>query len=185
MVLPLLDLEDRRRVNPDELWAGFLDNLRAASARYDTEAVLLVRLREVQPILSEAYWSLLVDDSEQHWITRADRPDLLLEDGVHRMADLLAARYARAAYRYAAGSVDMVVSGVRTLEDYAGALRYLFSLKEVEQFAVDTVESGQVRFRVEVHGGRDTLLETVPLGSTLSPERFPSPDGALYFRLLR
>ena len=185
VVLPLLDLEDRLALNPDELWAGFLDDLRAASARYDTEAILLVRLREFQPTLSEAHWSLLMDSGEQHWTTRSDLPELLLEDGVHMAADFLAARYSRPADRDATGMVDMVVTGVRTLEDYARALGYLDSLEEVERVEVDAVEPGQVRFRVAAHGGRHSIRETVALGSTLSPEGFPGPDGALQLRLLR
>ena len=185
VILPLLDLEDRLALNPDELWAGFLDDLRSASARYDTEAILLVRLREFQPTLSEAHWSLLTDSGEQHWTTRSDLPELLLEDGVHMAADFLAARYSRPADQDVTGMVDMVVTGVRTLEDYARALGYLDSLEEVERVEVDAVEPGQVRFRVAAHGGRHSIRETVALGSTLSPEGFPGPDGTLQLRLLR
>ena len=185
VVLPLLDLEDRLALNPDELWAGFFDDLRAASARYDAEAILLVRLREFQPTLSEARWSLLMDGGEQHWTTRSDLPELLLEDGVHMAADFLAARYARPAEEDATGMVDMVVTGVRTLHDYARALEYLDSLEEVERVDVDAVEPDQVRFRVAAHGGRHAIRETVALGSTLSPEGFPGPDDTLQLRLLR
>ena len=185
IVLPLVDLEDRLAVDPDELWAGFLDSLRIASARYDTEAVLLVRLRDFQPTFSEAHWSLLMDGGEQHWTTRADLLELLLEDGVDRAADLLVARYARPADQDATGRVDMVVTGVHALEDYARALGYLDSLEEVERVEVEAVEPGEIRFRVDAHGGRSSLRETVALGSTLSPEGFPGPDGALQLRLLR
>ena len=185
VVLPLLDLEDRLALNPDELWAGFFDDLRTASARYDAEAILLIRLREFQPTLSEARWSLLMDGGEQHWTTRSDLPELLLEDGVHVAADLLAARYARPAEEDATGIVDLVVTGVRSLHDYARALDYLDSLEEVERVDVDAVEPDQVRFRVAVHGGRHAIRETVALGSTLSPEGFPGPDDTLQLRLLR
>ena len=184
VVLPLVDLEDRFAVNLDELWAGFLDSLRIASARYDTEAVLLVRLRDFQPTFSEAHWSLLMDGGEQHWTTRSELLELLLEDGVHRAADLLAARYARSADQDATVTVDMVVTAVHTLEDYARALGYLDSLEEVERVEVEAVEPGEVRFRVDAHGGRSSIRETVALGSTLSPEGFPGPDGALQLRLL-
>ena len=185
LVFPLLDLEDRLGVDLDEVWAGFFDGLRAASARYDTEAVLLIRLREFQPALSEAHWSLLMDGGEQHWTTRSDLPELLLEDGVHVAADYLAARYTRPADRDAAGVVDMVVTGVHTLEDYARTLGYLDSLEEVESVEVDAVLPGQVRFRVAARGGRHTIAETVALGSTLSPEGFPGPDDTLHLRLLQ
>ena len=184
LVLPLLDLEDRLAVNPDELWAGFFDNLRGASARYGTEAVLLIRLRELLPSLSEAKWSLLMDGGEQHWTTQSDVPELLLEDGVHIAADLLAARYARPAGEYATDMVEIVVTGVRTLEDYARALRYLRSLDEVEWVAVEAVEPGHVRFRIDARGGRSSVRQSVAFGATLSPEGYAAPDEALQMRLL-
>lgn len=183
LVLPLLDLEDRLAVNADELWAGFLGRLRDASARYESDAVLLVRLRERPPDLAEVHWSLLTDGGEQHWSTQADLPELLLEDGVHTAADLLAARYSGPADGYAAGSVDLVVSGVLTLEDYARALGYLSDLDEVERLDVEAVETGQVRFRLVARGGPARVRQTLMLGATLVPDGPPAPDGALQVRL--
>lgn len=184
LVLPLLDLEDRLAVDPDEIWAGFFDRLRQASARYGTEAVLLIRLRALLPSLSEAQWSLLMEGSEQHWTTQSDAIELLLEDGVHIAADHLAARYSRSADAFATGTVEIVVTAVRTLADYARALRYLSSLDEVEWIAVEAVEAGQVRFRVDAHGGRSSLRQSVALGATLSPEGHAAQDGVLTMRLL-
>ena len=185
LVLPLLDLEDRLAVNADELWAGFLDGLRSASTRYESDAVLLVRLRELPPAaLAEAQWSLLIDGGEQHWSTQAGLPELLLEDGVHAAADLLAARYSRPAHEHAASSVDLLVSGVLTLEDYARVLRYLSTLDEVERLDVEAVEAGQVRFRLRAHGGLSRVRQTLALGATLVPDGLPAPDGALSMRLV-
>ena len=184
LVLPLLDLEDRLAVDPDEIWAGFFDRLRQASARYGTEAVLLIRLRELLPSLSEAQWSLLMEGGEQHWTTQSDAIELLLEDGVHIAADHLAARYSRPAHSFTTGTVEIVVTDVRTLADYARALRYLSALDEVEWITVEAVEPGQVRFRVDARGGRGSLRQSAALGTTLSPEGHAARDGALTMRLL-
>ena len=183
LVFPLLDLQDRLAVKTAELWAGFLDGLRAASARYDVETVLLVRLRSLPPSRWEAHWSLLMDDGEQHWAAQDALPELLLEDGVHAVADLLAARYARRADQQATRAVDLVVTGVHTLEDYARALHYLGALDGVQRVDVDTVEPGQVRFRVEIRGGRSAIRQIVALGATLSPDGYADQDGALLMRL--
>ena len=183
LVLPLLDLEDRLAVSAEELWAGFLERLRQASARYDSDAVLLVRLHRLRPELSEAYWSLLADGAEQHWTTQDDLPELLLEEGMHRTADLLAARYARPGDRHESGRIDVAVNGVNTLEDYARVLGYLESLDEVERLDVDRVEAGQVRFRLRVRGGRALIRQTLALGAVLVPEGFPVAGDALELRL--
>lgn len=184
VVAPLLDLEDRAAVNAAEIRAGLFGSLRAASARYGSEAVLVGRLRSPGAPLWEAQWTFLLDEVEQHWTTRSDRPELLLKGGVHGAADLLAARYASLADRQATGRIDLVVTGVRTLEGYARALRYLSSLDEVERVEVDTVGSGEVRFRVEARGGRSAIRQIVAFGATLSPEGYADQGGALQMRLL-
>ena len=184
VVAPLLDLQDRAAVNASEVWIGVFDHLRAASARYGSEAVLVGRLRSPGASLWEAQWTLLLEEAEQHWTTRSDLPELLLEDGAHGAADLLAARYASLAGQQSTGRVDLVVTGVRTLEDYARALRYLGTLDEVERVEVDTVESGQVRFQVEARGGRSAIRQIIAFGATLSPEGYADPGGALLMRLL-
>lgn len=184
VVAPLLDLEDRAAVNASEIWAGFFDPLRAASARYGSEALLVGRLRRPGASPWEARWTLLVEEVEEHWTTRAEVPELLLEGGVHGAADLLAARYASLADQQATGRIDLVVTGVRTLEDYARALRYLGGLDEVERVEVDAVGAGQVRFRVEARGGRSAIRQIIAFGATLSPEGYADQGGALQMRLL-
>ena len=184
VVAPLLDLQDRAAVNTAETWSGFFDPLRAASARYGSEAVLVGRLRSPGASLWEARWTLLLEEGEQHWTTRSDLPELLLEAAAHDAADLLAARYASLADRQSTGRVDLVVTGVRSLEDYARALRYLGTLDEVERVEVDTVQAGQVRFRVEARGGRSAIRQIIAFGATLSPEGYADPGGALQMRLL-
>ena len=184
LVAPLLDLQDRAAVRTAEIWTGFFDDLRLASARYDSGAVLVGRLRRLSSSLWEAQWSLLFEDAEQHWTTRSDLPELLFEDGVHGAADLLAARYASLADQLSTGTVELVVTGVHTLEDYARILQYLSALDGVERVEVDTVEPGQVRFRVDARGGRSAIRQIIAFGSMLSPEGYADPDGTLQMRLL-
>ena len=185
VVVPLLDLEDRAAVRVADLWAGFFDPIRAASARYETEATLVVRVRQLLANLWEANWTLLLPDSaEQHWQTQSDVEALLLEDGMHGAADLLAASYSNVAGVGGPGRVSVVITGIRNLDDYARALGYLESLKEVEHVEVARVEPGQVRFEIDARGGRAAIRQVVGLGSTLVSEGYAGPDSELQMRLL-
>ena len=49
LVLPLMDLEDRRQLRASDVWAGFEDNVQRASQRYQSEGVLLGRVYELAP----------------------------------------------------------------------------------------------------------------------------------------
>ena len=184
MVVPLLDLEDQIAISSNDLWAGFFDPIRAASARYETEAVLVVRVRRLEN-LGEAQWTLLLPDgSAQHWQTQSDVEALLLEDGMHAAADLLAERYSDIAGVEGPGQVSVVVTGIGSIDDYARALSYLDSLGEVERVEVAQVQTGQVRFDLQVRGGRAAIRQVVGLGSTLAPEGYAGPDSELQMRLL-
>ena len=184
LLIPLLDLEDRAALGIADLWAGFTDDVRAASARYETEAILVVRAEQVLSTLWEARWSLLLPDAEQHWNTQSDVAELLLEDGMHIAADVLASRYANLADLGATGRVALVVTAIRTVEDYARALAYLGSLDEVEGVEVVQVDPGQIRFDVDVRGGRAAIRQIIALGTTFAAEGYAGPEGALQMRLL-
>ena len=185
IVVPLLDLEDQIAISSNDLWAGFFDPIRAASARYETEAVLVVRVRRLLENLGEAQWTLLLPDgSAQHWQTQSDVEALLLEDGMHAAADLLAERYSSIAGVGGPGQVSVVVTGISSVDDYARALTYLDSLEEVEHVEVAQVQTGQVRFDLQVRGGRAAIRQVVGLGSTLAPEGYAGPDSELQMRLL-
>ena len=83
LILPLLDLEDRTRIGPSDVWAGFWDAVDEASARYQSESQLTVRAYPVLPTLWEARWRLSLSDGAHEWVGQADIVEILLEDGVH------------------------------------------------------------------------------------------------------
>ncbi|MGE0372435.1 MAG: DUF2066 domain-containing protein, partial [Gammaproteobacteria bacterium] len=58
LLFPLLDVEDQRRVNFADVWGGFDQEVRAASARYQSGAVLVGRVHRARSGDWAGRWSL-------------------------------------------------------------------------------------------------------------------------------
>ena len=184
LILPLMDLEDRSRLRASDVWVGFEDNLRRAAQRYRSEGVLLGRIYERLPGYWEARWRLLLEDGRHEWLDQGEGLDAVLLAGVHESADLLASRFGGFSGATVASGVEVNVTGIRSLRDYARTLQYLDSLDEVSRVDVTNVKSGSVSFRVDVRGGRETVRQVIALGRTLTEDGQGDLNTGLTYRLL-
>ncbi len=184
LILPLMDLEDRSRLRTSDVWAGFEDGLRSAAQRYRSEGVLLGRVFERLPGYWEARWRLLLEDGRHEWLDQGEGLDAVLLAGVHESADLLASRFGGFSGATVASGVEINVTGIRSLHDYARALQYLDSLDEVSRVDVTKVKSGSVSFRVDARGGRETVRQVIALGRTLAEDGQVDSRTGLSYRLL-
>jgi len=104
--------------------------------------------------------------------------------GVHECADRLASRFGGFTGTTAASGVEVNVTGIRSLGDYARTLHYLDSLDEVSRVDVTQVHNDSVSFRVDARGGRETVRQVIALGRTLSEEGQTDWTAGLSYRLL-
>lgn len=174
LVLPLMDAEDRAKASFAEVWGGFEDSIRSASARYGVDAVLVGRLTTAD--LEHGRWTLFTTDGEERWSGGA-------EGGIDRVADLFAARFA------VVGSgetrvVRLAVAGMESIEDFGRVSRFLGGLTAVQSLGVETVDRERVTFRVTLRGEPATLDEAVRLGGLLRPDGGSRP-GELNYRVSR
>lgn len=183
LVLPLMDLEDRSRLRASDVWAGFEDNVRSAAQRYQSEAVLLGRVYESVPNFWEARWRLLLENGRQEWLDQGEGLDAVLLAGVHESADLLASRFGGFTGNGSASGVEVKVTGIRSLRDYARALDYLSSLDQVSRVDVTRVDGTSVSFRVDARGGREAVRQVIALGNTLAEEAQTGLTAGLSYRL--
>jgi hypothetical protein len=87
-------------------------------------------------------------------------------EGVNRAADLYAGLFA------ASGSlvpVDIEVTGINDLRDYASVQSYLESLSFISHVSVESMAADTVRFRLATRGGSDSLQRALSLNGRLQP----------------
>ena len=102
-------------------------------------------------------------------------------EGVNRTADLYAGLFA------ASGSlvpIDIEVTGVGDLRDYAGVQTYLESLTFISHVSEVALTGDTVRFRLATRGGAESLQRTLSLNGRLQPIA-GGDNGILRFQLRR
>jgi uncharacterized protein len=87
-------------------------------------------------------------------------------EGVERSADLYAGMFAASGNLAA---VDIEVTGVRDLRDYANVQTYLESLSFITHVSVESLAADTVRFRLATRGGGDSLQRALSLNGRLQP----------------
>jgi hypothetical protein len=66
-------------------------------------------------------------------------------------------------------AVDIEVTGVRDLRDYASVQTYLESLTFISHVSVESLTADTVRFRLATRGGGDSLQRALSLNGRLQP----------------
>ncbi len=102
-------------------------------------------------------------------------------EGVNRAADLYAGLFAASG---ALLPVDIEVSGINDLRDYAGLESYLESLTFISHVSVESLSGDTVRFRLSTRGGLDSLQRALSLNGRLQPAA-PGENGIQRFQLHR
>ncbi len=177
VLLPLMDLEDRRELHFTDVWGNFQDSLLRASARYQPGAVLVGRLLHGPDGGWTGRWSLYHDGNVDHWSVGGDGWNELLASGIDGAADLLATRHARVITPDGHQFIDIVITEIRDIAGYERAMKYLRELDPVERLQVVGLEADRVRFRLALSGDSDTLVRLIGFGSALVPIPVSSASG--------
>lgn len=102
-------------------------------------------------------------------------------EGVNRAADMYAGLFAASG---TLAPVDIEVTGVADVHDYAAVQSYLESLNFITHVSVESLSGDTVKFRLTSRGGVDSLQHAVTLSGKLQP--LPAGDnGVPRFELRR
>lgn len=166
LLLPLLDTEDRRRIEYLDVQGGFFDSVREASERYGADLVLVGHVRRTGGDWSGA-WTLLEADERRGWQTRAEDAGEVVQAGIGRLADHLSEVLAgRDSER---SRVRVRVLDTDSLDDYARLGHYFERLPRVEGSQVVRVTPQEILFELDLHGRLVDLERAIALDDLLQP----------------
>lgn len=178
LMLPLMDLEDRSRLQISDLWGGFSTTVRNASRRYDPDLIIFGRLHRISDRLWRAHWTLLKEDgSSSSWKSEGSSGAVATKAGLQQLADRLAARSAPIRKLTDVIKLEMRVGGIQFLGDYERVQDYLQGLNSVEQAELLFAEPQAVVFALRVRGGRGVLEREISLGNMLQRDSGGVPGG--------
>ena len=172
LAFPLLDTTDLQSVTFTDIWGGFDEAVIDASRRYDASSILIGRIR---PGTSQRErWSYYFSGMET---PLSGTPEAVLG----QVADMLAAEFAIAGDA-PVESVTLNVSGIVSVEAYAGVQAILKDIALIEGFAIDEVSGDRVTYRIDVRGGAGRLSRALRFSGLLEQEtEDPALFGALEF----
>lgn len=195
ITLPLLDLQDNRKVQFADVWGDFHDTVIDASRRYQAKSVLIGKLYMISGGAWRAQWTLHADEGNTRWNATSSDVNEVIGAGINGTAEYLAGRYAD---RFAGGggTTLFVVDGVRNLADYHRVTDYLYSLHGVRSVIITQVGADSLFLRLSSEGSVEQLLKTIALGDVLqadgtralsepkpmdesSAEKIPAQDGSM------
>jgi hypothetical protein len=160
VAFPLLDTIDLQNLSFSDIWGGFDEPLVEASERYEADAVLVGRVRPATGQRNR--WTFYFGDEERTW---NGEPEFI----VNEIADLLAAEFAISG-NSVLESLDLVVAGVESVEDFGAVQNLLAGLTAVERFSIVEVSADRVRYRVDAIGGADRLRRALQFGGLIEQE---------------
>lgn len=181
LLLPLMDLEDTRKLQASDVQGGAVDRIRAASERYPTDTVLAVSVDGSDAGSLQARWTLISTAlGNDSWSSEGKSLDEVLSTGINRLANNLAQHYAPAPSTTIAGDstrIPLTVTAVNSLEDYARAQSYLEGLNGVSRVDARVLRPDSVVFEVETLAGAAALDQAIGLGNTLRAEALNVQEG--------
>lgn len=179
--LPLLDLKDRSRVQPGDVWGGFLDTIESASARYASQAILVGRLNKANSSTWEARWTLSYLGKTHRWQHRSGQVGELIEQGIGHTTELLLTHFSQSLVG-GSGSMQLEVLGVHNLKQYRRVVDYLSGVHGVRGVLTEQITPDAARFSLETEGGSEAVLQIIALGDVLEPEEIP--QSSLLYRAI-
>lgn len=173
LLLPLMDTQDRGRVEFVDIRGGFFDAVRAASERYRAETLLVGHV-ERRGSRWVGDWTLLGLGDRRSWRATGGALAEAIGTGVGGATERVAATLAgRTGERT---TVDLRVLDVDDLSAYARLAEYLQSLVRVRAAEVVAVRSREAIFRLAVQGSVADLERALQLGNRLRKVESASAD---------
>ncbi len=168
MLLPLLDLTDRKAVRVGDVWGEFHDSVKDASARYQPGALLIGRLHPASGGNWRARWTLYQGDETFRWERKGADVQAVLASGIEGAADNLSLLYAER-YESGAASARLRFEGVTSFSEFQRLLDYLGKLNGVAAIQVLTIEDDVVELQLASEGGMDLILKTLEHQGVVAP----------------
>lgn len=163
--LPLMDEQDSDAVFSSDVWARFNQAIVTGSTRYQTENIVMARMRMVDTEKEPEYssgWLLefeLIDDNESLLVGSFNGDQYtILRNMVNQIGDYFAAEYAIHSTSLDDRELELTLSGVNGLVSLKKAEDFLLSLPPVDSVYLQTLTGNSVKFKLSLVGeGLDVI----------------------------
>lgn len=161
---PELDDEERQLLDMRLVWGGFTDYLVERGAPADGVAIIAARREGPQ---WKVRWNLASDSQSWSWQSEDVSLVYVLQQGIHEMADRVAAANTIAVSDQGVWTIELSVAGLNNANAYARCLDYLQNLSLVNSVEILGADPGRVQFRLKLNASHEHLAEALRRGTVL------------------
>lgn len=173
IIFPLLDLQDRQRVRYSDVSGGFSDPVLAASQRYSTELVLMLRVVEAHADWN-GRWALYRNGAANSWQSEGGSLDQMLADGVRALAASLRPHYTLLPNLAASTLMQIKVKGVDSLERYAAVEKLLAGVLGVTAVSLSDAGADWVRMQLTLNVSSSLVQQELSRNPSLESATSPA-----------
>ncbi len=190
ILLPLMDVEDRRNLPVDVAWSLNEQAIRNASARYGADSVLSGRVLQSPAGDLVGLWQFLFRERVETFDSVERDLAIYTNSALNRVTAHLATHFAlaRQASTQSDERVTLRVEGVDDVTAYVDLLAYLQTLSVVQSVAASLLDGTSLELDVQLSGSTYLFTEFLSLGRDLVPDQLPASDtsaSVLHYRWVR
>lgn len=190
ILIPLLDVEDRRSLPADVAWSLDEAAIRRASARYGADSVLSGRVLTSPVGDLVGLWQFLFRDRVEIFDSLESDLAAYMQSALNRVTAQLATHFAiNLATRPAQEQVTLRVEGVDNITAYVNLLAYIRDLAVVENVSTSLLDGSNIELDVTLVGSTYLFTEFITLGRDLIPGELTNPQevqgNILHYRWVR
>ena len=169
-VWPAYDRQDQSILKFADIWAGFSDPLKQASARYTKGPILAGNLAWNGSAWSSD-WTLIDQHFGQQTSLRGTDYEQILSDAINQLSDVMGKQYA------VLESIDssddkkmaMEIENVGSLASFVRVKKYLGSLQAVQDVQMKRISGNKVEFSLSLRSRVDDFINLLAASSRLKP----------------
>ncbi len=188
VILPLMDFTDTTQIAISDLWGRFSSAVIKASARYSSDAVVVIRISN-SSLLSESTTKLdcrplcnseskgqefvldwtLFDSNISHvseQLYQGRDSDKLLSQALSDITDVIYQGYALSVQKNSELIID--VANIDSMKEYIALTDFLLDLSAVNSVVLLSADGRNRRFRLNLLGSKQTLLSSLRLNNKLN-----------------
>ncbi|MES3008193.1 MAG: DUF2066 domain-containing protein [Pseudomonadota bacterium] len=190
ILLPLMDVEDRRNLPADVAWSLDEQAIRNASTRYGADSILSGRVLQSPGGDLVGLWQFLFRERVETFDSVERDLAVYTNSALDRVTAQLATHFALAgqAVTQSDQRITLRVEGVDDVTAYVDLLAYLQALSVVQSVAASLLDGSSLELDVQLSGSTYLFTEFLSLGRDLVPDQLPAtdaPESVLHYRWVR
>ena len=174
LAFPAFDSEDRTLVTIGDVWGLFPEPVLAASARYQTQSVLMARVKETASAIQINALFYLEGQKYTIDISEADSARAL-HQLLDQVVDRMGAHYALVTSSLGRQQLLLNVEGVENLQDFAALTQYLDSVLAISLYRMHALQADHAEFQLTLETGLDALRQVFRVDGRLVPSAVETP----------